>query len=264
MSPRPAATGPLAGTRVVVTRAEGPGGPLSRRLAERGAEVLNWPVLAFEPAEDPTALEEALARLEDYDWILFTSPRAVSAVAERRARPPVGRPRVAAVGGSTAECLRSAGWPVELEALPASGEGLLRAFEGIGCNGARMLFPASSIARDTLRRGLEARGATIEQLTAYRTVPVALDTVRCLAALEEGDPPILTFASPSAVSGLAAALRGEQLEALLGRCPAVVIGKTTGRALSATGFSPTLTAASSTLAGLADAVEQVAQEARTG
>lgn len=250
---------PLAGVRVVVTRAEEADGPLSKRLAERGAEVLNWPVLAFQPPEDPAALVEALGRLRDYDWILFTSPRAVEAVQER-AEIPDGRPRIAAVGGSTAGILRRASWPVDLEASPASADALLRAFAEIDCRGCRMLLPASSIARPTLARGLERLGASVDRVTAYRTVHVGLDPERRRALLEGEDPPILTFASPSAISGLAEALGDQELARLSSRCPTVVIGETTAHALAARGISPARIARPSTLDGLAAAVEQVAQE----
>lgn len=256
-------SGRLRGARVVVTRAEGADGPLSRHLSERGAEVLNWPVVGFEPPEDPSALDRALGRLEKYDWIVFTSPRAVTAVEERTASP-TGRPRTAAVGKATAARLRESGWPVDIEARPSSGEGLVASFSEIGCAGARILFPASSIARPTVPRGLRELGAAVDRVTAYRIVPAPLDRQRCLAVLDDADPPILTFTSPSAVSALETALGGEGLARLLASCPTVVIGETTAEALRASGFSPTRTAVRSTLEGLADAIGEIAREVRVG
>jgi uroporphyrinogen-III synthase len=78
-----AVSAPLTGIQVVVTRAEESGGPLTRELARRGADVLHWPVLRFEPPEDVSSLRDALARLADYDGVVFTSPRAVDAVTSR-------------------------------------------------------------------------------------------------------------------------------------------------------------------------------------
>ncbi len=256
-------SGMLRGARVVVTRAEGADGPLSRHLSERGAEVLNWPVVAFEPPEDPSALDLALGRLEEYDWMVFTSPRAVAAVTEQTV-PPTGRPRTAAVGEATAARLRESGWPVDLEARSASGEGLVACFSETGCAGTRILFPASSIARPTVPRGLRDLGAVVDQVAAYRTVPAPLDRQRFLAVLDEADPPILTFTSPSAVSALETALGGESLARLLASCPTAVIGETTAGALRASGVSPTRTAVRSTLEALADAVGEIAREVRVG
>lgn len=263
---------PLSGVRVVVTRAEGADGPLSRRLAERGAEVLNWPVIGFEPPEDPARLNAALASIADYDWIVFTSPRAVAAV-EERVQPPREEPQserlsppspsVAAVGAATAGRLRRAGWPVDLGSESVGARGLLEAFADRDCNGLKVLLPGSDRMRQTLPGGLAALGAEVDPVVAYRTVGRPLDRAECLAALNDGDPPIVTFASPSAVAGLRSTLGRRGFARLLARCPAVVIGETTGRALTDAGFSPTHTASPGTLAGLARAVERVAQEVRT-
>lgn len=261
MAPSPNAQQPLSGVRVVVTRAEGADGPLSHRLAERGAEVLNWPVIGFEPPEDPASLDAALASIADYDWIVFTSPRAVAAV-EERAQPPRAA-SVAAVGAATAGRLRRAGWPVDLESESVGARGLLEAFADRDCDGLKVLLPGSDRMRQTLPRGLAALGAEVEAVVAYRTVGRPLDRAECLAALDDGDPPIVTFASPSAVAGLRSTLGQRGFARLLARCPTVVIGETTGGALADTGFSPTHTASPGGLADLARAAERVAQEVRT-
>lgn len=272
MAPSPNAQQPLSGVRVVVTRAEGADGPLSRRLAERGAEVLSWPVIGFEPPEDPASLDAALASIVDYDWIVFTSPRTVAAVEERTPSPrksaqPEGlsrpSPSVAAVGAATAGRLRRAGWPVDLESESVGARGLLEAFADRDCDSLKVLLPGSDRMRQTLPRGLAALGAEVEAVVAYRTVGRPLDRAECLAALDDGDPPIVTFASPSAVAGLRSTLGQRGFARLLARCPTVVIGETTGAALADTGFSPTHTASPGGLADLARAAERVAQEVRT-
>ena len=70
-------TGPLAGKRVVVTRAPEQASELIRALEALGAEVLLLPTVGFAPAEDPAELDAAFARLAEFDWILFTSQNAV-------------------------------------------------------------------------------------------------------------------------------------------------------------------------------------------
>ncbi|MCH7666251.1 MAG: uroporphyrinogen-III synthase [Acidobacteria bacterium] len=245
--------GELGGVQVIVTRSEGVEGPLTRLLRERGARVLNWPVVAIEPLQHPGALEEALQNLPSYDWIVFTSPRAVAAVTVRRP-PPKGRPRVAAVGDATAGQLADAGWRVDLVPSEGCGEALVQEFERIDCAGARVLFPASQIARDTVPAGLTALGARVDRVIAYRTVPAPLDRSTCLAALDSAELPVVTFASPGAVDGLESALGAEVYRRLMAICRVVAIGPTTAEALKESGFAGVTTAKARTLPSLANAV----------
>ena len=70
---------PLAGKRIVVTRARAQASALSARLRELGAEVIEMPAIRIEPL-DPAPLHAALDRLGDYDWVMFTSQNAVELV----------------------------------------------------------------------------------------------------------------------------------------------------------------------------------------
>lgn len=258
----PRLAGPLAGVQVVVTRPEDRDGPLTRRLVARGARALHWPAVRFEPPEDPAPLDAALRRLSAYDGIVFTSPRAVDAVCGR-VRQPAGRPWVAAVGAATCGAAERAGWRVDLVPSTASSSGLACELAELDCSGSRVLFPASSIARDELPRALRRLGATVDHVTAYRTVPnESLDAGECLAALDGAPVSIVTFASPSAVRGLAACLGGEAFARLLSTCPSVAIGATTAAALAETGVTPAAVAATSTMTGLADAVELAARRGK--
>ena len=255
--------GSLRGAQVIVTRAEGPDGPLGRLFAERGAKVLRWPALTFAPPRDPEPLERALARLSSYDWVVFTSPRAVAAVCERIG-PPGASPRVAAIGSSTARALAEEDWPVDL--VPSSAHGEALASE-IGCaagRGAKVLFPASSLARDAVPDGLEALGMEVDRVVAYRTTPRPLDPDECLAAVDRAATAVVTFTSPSAVDGLLSAFGRLQLERLLATCPAVVIGPTTARALDGLGLGAASTAEPSTLPGLVAAVERLVRDGKDG
>ena len=86
---------------VVVTRAEGNDGPLSRELRGLGLEVLSWPAVSVTQT-DSRALEAALGDLQTFGWIVFASRHAVAAVLERQPRAPVGV-RIAAVGRVSAD-----------------------------------------------------------------------------------------------------------------------------------------------------------------
>lgn len=243
---------------IVVTRAEDEDGPLTALLTGRGARVLHWGSIEFASPEDPAPFHEALEGVGDYDWIVFSSPRAVAAVLARIPDPPRG-PRVAAVGTATARSLEEGGWPVHRLPEANRGRALVEAFRREGdAGGARILFPASEIARDVIPRGLEELGGRVLRVTAYRTVPAPLDRERCRREVERGEVDVLTFASPSAAKNLEGALGPALTSRLKEGLPAAAIGPTTGGALEEAGWRRVVVAEPHTLAGLARAALEAA------
>lgn len=236
---------------VVVTRAEGSDGPLSRELRELGLRVLSWPAVSVARA-DSAALETALGEVHTFGWIVFASRHAVAAVLERLPQAPA-RVRIAAVGKATAQVLRQRGWPVDLTPEEASAAALIAAFAARWSTddaGVRMLYPASSRALPTLAAGLRQLGASVTQVEAYRTETGSLDVEECRVWIARGGIGAVTFASPSAVSELAQALGETDFQRLLTESAAVAIGRTTAAELNAHG-QEAVVAESATLHGLA-------------
>jgi uroporphyrinogen-III synthase len=236
---------------VVVTRAEGSDGPLSRELRGMGLSVLTWPAVRV-AAADLTALSAALAAVESFGWIVFASRHAVAALLERLPAAPRGV-RIAAVGKATALTLRQRGWRVDLVPDEASAASLVAAFAAQWSpadRGVNILYPASSRALPTIAAGLTQLGARVTQVEAYRTEGAGLDVSECRAWIARGAIGAVTFASPSAVSELAEALGEQDFQRLLSDAAAVAIGRTTARELSARGQAVTV-ADSATLHGLA-------------
>lgn len=223
-------TGPLSGRTVVVTRDEEPDGPLGQTLAALGARVRRVPCVRAAPPEDPETLDHELARGAEYDWLFVTSARAARAVAGPCGR--TGSPRVAAVGQGTARALREAGCHVDVVS-EGGAEALVAAMAASApLHDARVLFPASDRARPQGPRALEAAGAHVTKVVAYRILvrAGAREELRALAV----DPTIhaLTFTSPSAADALGPALRPEDV-----RCRIAAIGRTTAAALQALGWT---------------------------
>lgn len=234
---------------VVVTRDEPRDGPLSTRLREFGLEVLSWPAVHVGPPADPAQLEAALEEAAAFDWIVFASRHAVSAVTARLPSPPRGV-RIAAVGARTAEALREQRWPPDIVPEQASAAALIAALAPVIGRGARVLFPASSRALPTLAAGLLELGAQVRQVEAYRTDAAGLDVSACRSWVDRGAVGAVTFTSPSCVDELDRALGRTHFERLLSGCSAVTLGSTTARALAEHGFESVL-AQPATLEGLA-------------
>jgi uroporphyrinogen III methyltransferase / synthase len=236
---------------VVVTRAEGADGPLSRELRALGLTVLLWPAVSI-TSGDSAPLEAALRDAGAFGWIVFASRRAVAAVLERLPAAPA-KVRIAAIGRATAQVLRQRGWPVDLMPDEANAGALIAAFAARGLEAgrsARILYPASSRALPTLAAGLKALGFEVTQVEAYRTEGAALDVEGCRDWIQRRAVGAVTFASPSAVIELKAALGDQDFARLLSSARPVAIGRTTAHELARQGVTPVISE-SATLQSLA-------------
>jgi uroporphyrinogen III methyltransferase/synthase len=227
----------LEGRRVVITRAAEDAAGLARRLAELGATPVVIPAIRIE-FTDPPALDAALRRLSAYDWVVFTSRNGVEAVF-RRATGLTG-PRVAAIGPATAAALRKRG--VEPSLIPDRyvTEAIIPALGEV--RGLRILLPRADIAREALAAGLRERGAVVDEVAAYRTVPAA----RSRPALSDVDA--VTFTSSSTVRGF---LQGGPVPI---NAKVVCIGPVTAETARAHGLTVARVAERYTEDGLVDAL----------
>ncbi|MGH9173015.1 MAG: uroporphyrinogen-III synthase, partial [Vicinamibacterales bacterium] len=250
---------PLFGKRVLVTRAKPQAGDLSVRLAELGATPVELPAIEIGPAATGP-IDEAIRRLDLYDWIVFTSGNGVVAFLGRlgelgtdlRSRP---RLKVAAIGRATAERLEHVG--VEVEFIPERfvAESVVEGMTALGIEGKRVLLPRADIARDTLPEGLRAAGATVDVVEAYRTQrPTAL-TVTAISAMLADGIDFATFASPSSVRNFVELIGSDRLKAQV-----VCIGPITADAARVAGLIVDAVADEYSIPGLVASLVRLAQE----
>ena len=74
---------PLAGLRIVITRAAHQSEGLAAAFAAAGARVELLPLLEVVPPADPGPLERAAAEIARFDWLVLTSANAVEALLPR-------------------------------------------------------------------------------------------------------------------------------------------------------------------------------------
>jgi len=155
---------PLFGQRVVVTRAREQADSLSAPLRQLGAEVVELPTIEIQPAADYAALDAAVARLPEYDWLIFTSVNGVRYFLHRLdagAGDLRGiRGKLCAIGPATRDALERFHLKVDVMAEEYVAEGLLRAVAGFELRGAKVCdCPGGGGSRYSAGRVATARGA---------------------------------------------------------------------------------------------------------
>jgi uroporphyrinogen-III synthase len=249
----------LAGRRIVVTRAPEQSHELVECLRALGAEPLICPAIAFAPPIDAAPLMLALRQLAHYDWLLFTSANAVrftneALAAQGSALAGLNQLTIGAIGPATARAVLQYGGIVRFVPSKHTAEDLLAEIGPVA--GQRILLPAADLARDALAAGLQAMGAAVDVVIAYRTIPG--DGGKLLAQyLKTGTIDATTFTSPSTIhyllDGLAAA--GIPCDVARKRLGAIVcIGPVTSAAAHNAGLQVAAEPATSTVAGLVQAL----------
>jgi uroporphyrinogen III methyltransferase / synthase len=228
MSPRTG--GPLAETRVVVTRAAHQVGGLEARLAAVGAVVERLPLLELAAPADPGLLVRAASRLGEVDWVVFTSANAVEALVAALPDAWPRGPRVAAVGRATEAALARHGVEVALVPRLGHAEGLVEELAPRLHAGLRLLLPQAADAREVLAAGLRRLPVEVETVVAYRKRLPAEAPSRFVELFARGPFGWVTFTSPSTArffARLAGAEWPKRREGLL----AASIGPVTSAAL---------------------------------
>jgi uroporphyrinogen-III synthase len=242
---------PLAGKRVVITRAESQSATLTAALRGRGTEVIPLPLIRIAPPQDFVPLDSALCELTNFDWLIFTSQNAVAAVADRlaalqdskRTAPVISSAarnlssssrslHVAAVGKSTAEAAAAGGLAVAHTGKSTAAELVHELASEL--RGKRVLLPRSDRAAAALVAQLRDLGAHITEVAAYRTLAVASVDRNTRESVSNADA--ILFFSPSAVNAFLALTKSGVLSSLRTDTAVGAIGPVTCFALREAGL----------------------------
>jgi len=262
MQPRPQ---PLAGTRIVVTRARAQASELVRLIEAHGGTAVEFPVIGVTWPEDLGPLDAALHMLESFDWIAFTSVNGVEMFYQRLAHHnkemtlPAGL-RVAAVGPKTAQALQERGVQVALLAKEFVGEGLADALAEQVTPGTRILLPRANLARKQLPERLQELGCAVVDVVAYQNVLTADHADELVAMLQAGAIDVITFTSGSTVTNFYQALAGHDVTALLQGVLVVAIGPVTAAEAERHGLHVDVMPAQYTIADMVEALLATVQK----
>jgi len=250
---------PLLGTFVLVAGSQATSRKLRDRLAAMGAYVITQPTVQITDPPDWAPVDAALDRLDQYDWLVFSSGNGVDYLLQRLfARGGdlrlLGRVKLAAVGSSTAERIRGYNIQADLVHEPFRAESLAQSLAGES-EGRRFLLARASRGRQVLADKLRLAGAQVDQIVVYSNVDVEEPDSDVLRELSAGEIDWIMVTSPATARSLAR-LYGDSL-----RCARLAsVSPLTSTALRDLGHEPAVEASPHSTAGLVEAILGFGQE----
>ena len=249
----------LLGKRIVVTRARHQASDLVRLLTDLGAECLEYPTIEIRPPNDLRPLNDALAHLSAYDWIVFTSVNGVGFFFEQlfatgKDVRALGHLKTAAIGPATAARLLELGLSSDIVPETYRAEAVVAAFKKEKLNDKKILLPRAKEARPILPQELKKMGAAVDEIVAYETVKAADKSVDLIQMLKDKRVDMITFTSSSTVKNFKALLPPKEFAALIEDVTIASIGPITTDTARELGFDVHISAESFTIPGLVEAI----------
>ncbi len=193
---------PLFGRNIVVTRPRAQAAAFVETLEDLGADVLAVPTIEIVEPDSWDPVDREIDRVEDYDWVVFTSVNGVDRFFDRLLGRGVDarslhNARLAAVGPATGRALRRRGLSVDVIPGEFRAEGVAAAMSESDLRGKNVLLPRASAAREVLPKMLRDAGADVREVHVYNTVAAGGEHPLLGELLEAGRLDMVTFTSSS-------------------------------------------------------------------
>jgi uroporphyrinogen-III synthase len=253
---------PLAGERVLITRAKDQAASLAEELEALGATVVEIPSIEIRPPASYAALDATLNNIENYDWLILTSVNGVDALFARMATLGFGPEKllhlnIVAIGPATREKIEEHGLPVDVMPETYVAESVVEALRE-QVRGKRVLLVRAKVARDVIPEELRKAGARVHVAEAYETV--VPDESRALLEKALHDPKqrptAITFTSSSTARNFVVLLGSVDLAKSLHGITIASIGPVTSATLRELGLPVGVEAKEYTIPGLVKALAE--------
>lgn len=256
---------PLENRRILLVCSQKKIAALQSGLEALGGTVLPFPVLKAQEVEDPRLLDDAIASLPSFAWIIFTSAYGVEFFARHLQQSGISvdhlrLPKICVIGPATAEAARKAGVIPALIPEKFIAEGVLDALAKVhngikNLAGLKILIPRALQAREFLPEALMAAGAYVHVVPCYQMSREKMDP-HTLKRLNEKRPDLIVFTSASTVKNMIEVLGHDYGLTLLQEAMVAVIGPVTGNAIESYGKHANIFPRESTVQSLLDAIAE--------
>lgn len=258
---------PLFGCRVLVTRTREQASGLARAIEELGGEAVQFPTIQVVAAKDYTPLDNAIGRLPEYQWLIFTSVNGVTfffrrlLTAGRDIRDLKGL-KICAIGPKTRQALTRYYLSVDYVPDEYRAESIIAGLKSKIKPGDRVLLPRADIARKILPEMLTRLGARVDEAVAYRTVAGGGNAEEIRRLLTEKRIQVITFTSSSTVRNFVKLLNEPHLVELLSGVTVACIGPVTARTAAELDLPVHVEAKEYTIEGLLKAIVEAGNGGR--
>ncbi len=251
---------PLFAKNIVVTRDTIGNVDFAAKVISRCGNPLKFPTIKIKSLTETNEFLRMLAKITEYDWIIFTSANGVRIFFEalqnldKDARV-FGSAKIAAIGDGTAAKLSEFGIKADFVPSVFTGKELgkqLIAFTNLRSK--KVLLLRSKIASKELIELLDKAGAEVQDVAVYTAVEEKSKCTWLIEEISNGRIDWLTFASPSSVNGFFEQVSSDVVNS--GKVKVASIGPVTSERLKTLGVRIDVTAEDHTLDGLLDAIEQ--------
>lgn len=258
---------PLAGKTILVTRAATQSGQFSQMLIEKGAGVIDFPALEIREPMTWKPVDDAIAALPAFDWLILTSANAVNFFLDRLLQQgkdfrALSSLKIAVVGKKTNAVLIQRGLVADFIPPEYVADSLIEHFPE-NPRGLKLLFPrVEQGGREILTKEMTAKDALITEVAAYESACPASIPPAAKLAIESCKVDAITFASSKTVRHFAQMMRqayGEDWLGLLKGVAIASIGPQTSRDCQMLLGKVTFEAKEYTLAGLIAGLEEWAK-----
>jgi len=251
---------PLFGKKIVVTRAREQASDFASRLAESGAEVIEFPTIETVEPESWDNLDAAMGKIESFDWIVFTSVNGVGFFLRRLKEKGMDIRdlkglKVLTIGPKTADAVEKLGINVDFVPKEYRAESIIEGMGAENISGKKIFIPRAKVAREVLPETLMKLGAEVTVAECYVTVRPESRKEEVRKYFEDGLVDAVTFTSSSTVENFMDMWGEEEGLRLMEGVTTASIGPITSETARKLGLNPQIEPSEFTTGALADAIE---------
>ena len=251
---------PLFGKTIVLTRDPTGNAEFSAKLTAKMAVPVELAVTKLKPLTDSNAFVKTLAKVNEYDWVIFTSANGVEAFFAALTKlgkdaRVFGSAKIACIGDRTAEKLACFGLKADFVPDKFTSKDLANELiKFTNLRNRKIILLRSQLAADDLTSLLKAAGITVDDVPVYTSEKNLCDLKLITEMLTEKEIHWLTFASPFSATCFFEQLPLDFVKSSGAKVAS--IGPVTSKKLAELGLKIDVEAAEHTINGLISAIEQ--------
>ena len=229
---------PLENKIIISTRPLSNDDTIKKALIEKGAAVLDFPTIKIITNELNVEIQTALANINTFQWLLFTSKNGVgsffSIYKNYYREIAINKPRIAVIGKTTANEVLKNGFNPEFISTGNTSEDFIEELKNEIEANDKVLIILGELAGTKFEKELATRAA-VTRLNVYKTIETGTYSLEIIKRIAKNDYDMLVFTSPSGFRNFVKIMAENNCN---GNFKIACIGKTTEKEVLNQGYTP--------------------------